>query len=266
MGPGEDVRSDQVAVPALDGCECIDGHGSVPSLGEEASGVPEVDVLKPVDPGSEFVPNETEKAPDPAHRLAGFMNRDVRGKVVTLENSDCVVEMLEAEPLDTRLERLPQPQPNGRLVELPCRRCGHRVELLLVACHRNLTELLLRDGWLVCLETDREVQLGLSALGRPMFPQVDGEVRGRCSGCRRNRRQLPSSRRRVFHAATVPPLDPRAEIPWFGGVWWSVVTRVIGARVASQPAGRFAPAERPTVCPKGYRFQSRWAAASPCVD
>ena len=126
---------------------------------------------------------------------------------------DLLVEMLEAEPLDSRLERLSQPQPNGRLVELPCRRCGHRVELLLVARYRNLTELLLKDGLLVFFEADREMKLGLSALGRPMFPQVDGEVRGSRRSCRRNRLQYPSSRRRVTHAATVPPLDPRAESP-----------------------------------------------------
>ena len=99
---GEDVGDKQLGVPAFDRRQRVESHGRVARFGDEASGVSEEDVLEPVDVGSELVPNETEKTPDPAHSFAGFVHCLVGGYVAPDEDTDCVVEMFEAEPLDTR--------------------------------------------------------------------------------------------------------------------------------------------------------------------
>jgi hypothetical protein len=38
-----------------------------------------VDVLESIDVGAELTPNQAEKAPDPSHGLASFVNCLVRG-------------------------------------------------------------------------------------------------------------------------------------------------------------------------------------------
>ena len=153
----------------------VDQHRRSAGCGEESRRVAHPLVLEAVHLLSNLEADQSEQRPHLLGRLSGDVNRFPELDVTVVEDSDCLIDHLDTEALETGSERLAGVQPEcgqghhhgicrGVCKPVPCLNHGHRASVMLGQ---------LRSAGLLPYRLDDELRLLVAHPGGPFFARRD---------------------------------------------------------------------------------------------